>query len=151
IGATMALDDHAAHAEKDGAVNRARVHLGLERAQGLTRENSPKLAEPVHAQGVGEIRSDLARGSLGGLQGDIAGEAFRDDDVHGALAKIVSLDEAVIDEVGAAALGQDPASFLYGLKALDLLGTDIEQAHARSLHVEKRPREGRAQDRKNHE
>ena len=51
--------------------------------------------------------ADLLGGALGGLQRDVAGEAFGDHDVDGALADVVAFDEAVIVEVRQIAFAQD--------------------------------------------
>ena len=54
-----------------------------------------------------QIFADLARGAFGGFERDIAGKAFGDDDIDGALADIVAFDKAVIIEVGQFLLAQD--------------------------------------------
>ena len=47
------------------------------------------------------ILADLPGGSLGGLQRDVAGEAFDDDDIDDALADLVAFDEAAIVDAAA--------------------------------------------------
>ena len=94
-----------------------------------------------------QIFADLLGGALGGLQRDVAGEAFGHDHVDRALAEVVALDEAVIVEVRQVRLAQDAAGLLDGLDALDLLGADIEQPDGRPLEVEDDARHGGAHDR----
>ncbi len=109
---------------------------------------APSMRDDVGLQRIADIGADLAGGALGGLERDVAGKAFGDDDVHGALADIVALDEAVIDEAFADGLvrGCAPASRT-SLVALHFLGADIEQADGRRFLVEQRARQRRAEDR----
>ena len=88
--------------------------------------------------------TELARGPLGGLERDIAGEALGNDDVDRALADIVAFDKAVIVEMRELTFAQDAAGLAHRFEALDLLDPDIEQADGRPLDVEQHARHGAA-------
>ena len=92
------------------------------------------------------IGADLPGGALGGLQRDVAGKALGDDHVDGALADVVALDEAVVDEARAAGRREDPRRFLDLVEPLHLLGADVEQAHRRQVLVEQRAGQRRAEN-----
>ena len=57
---------------------------------------------------VANILTDLFGRAFRGLQRNIAGEAFRDEDVDRALAEIVALDEAVVAQVRPGRVAQEP-------------------------------------------
>src|SRR4051812_19423724 len=128
VRAPMALDHDAVKAEEDAAVDLARVHLLAQRVEGLPGEEIADLGGPGPGHGAAQVLADLLCRALGGLQGDVAGEALGHNYVHGALAEIIPLDEAVIGEVREVRLAQEAARLLDDLDALDLLGADIEEA-----------------------
>src|SRR6476620_5191382 len=84
VGAAMALHDNAVQAEKNAAVQLARVHLLLQRAKGALRQYGAEPREKRSPHGSAKIFADLLSGSLGGLQGDVAGEAVGHHHVGGA-------------------------------------------------------------------
>ena len=78
----------------------------------------------------------LPRRAFGGLDGDIAAEAFGDDDVGGALADAVAFDEADEVELRQVHRAQHFGGLADFLAALHFLGADIEQTHRRPLQIE---------------
>ena len=144
IGAAMALDDDAVEAEKHSAVDLAWIHLVLQCRERVAGEQIAELGEQRPAHGVAQIFAKLFGGSFGSFQGDIAGKAFGDHDVHGSLADVVALDEADIVEIAAIRLAQDAAGLAHLLEALDLLDPDVEEADRRPFEVEQHPRHGAA-------
>ncbi len=90
---------------------------------------------------------DEAGGALCGLQRDVAGKSFGDDHVRFARAELVALDEPVEAQRQAGRIAQHGGGVADDVRALELLGADVEQPHARHLHVEDRARIGRAHDR----
>ncbi len=144
IGAAMALDDDAVEAEKYAAVDLAWIHLVLQCRERVAGEQIAELGEQRPAHGVAQIFAKLFGGSFGSFQGDIAGKALGDHDVHGSLADVVALDEADIIEVGALRLAQDAAGLAHLLETLDLLDPDVEEADRRPLEIEQHPRHGAA-------
>ena len=89
----------------------------------------------------------MARGAFGGLQRDIAGKAFGDDDIDLAAADIVAFDKPLIIEIGKLLLAQDAAGLAHRLKTLCLFDADIEQADRRTLDAEQDARHRRAHHR----
>ena len=63
-----------------------------------------------------EIFADLAGGAFGGLERDIAGKTFGDDDVDLAAADIVAFDKALIVEIGQILFAQDAAGLAHLLR-----------------------------------
>src|ERR1700733_11419957 len=124
IGAAVAFDHDAVEAEKDPAVGLARIHqlAQLPERRAGKQVADPRAQRPAHC-GF-EVLADLARRALGGLERDIAGKAFGDDDVDGAFADIVAFDEAEIAEAGQFALAENTAGFAYLFEALGLLDAD---------------------------
>ena len=68
-----------------------------------------------------------ASSALDGLQGDIAGEAFHDHDIHVAGEYSVRFDEARIGN--ARIVGKQPRRVAHDGRALVEFGTDVEQRH----------------------
>ena len=95
IGPAMAFDDDAVEPEKNAAIGRgadpcAGAAAGM--PSGRTNIRSGQLSDCLIARS--EIFADLARGAFGGLERDVAGKAFGDDDIDRTLADIVAFDEA---------------------------------------------------------
>ena len=65
-----------------------------------------------------DVFAHLARGALGGLERDIAGKAFGDDNIDLAAADIVAFDKPLIIEIGKCLLAQDAAGLAHRLKTL---------------------------------
>ena len=100
------------------------VERGLrQREAGL----GPQRALERAAQQVG----DEARGALGGLERDVAGETVGDDDVDLAARELVALGEAVEAKRQIIGLAQQRGRGLELVGALQFLGADVEQLHAR--------------------
>ena len=96
VGAAVALDDDAVEAEEDPAVGLARIHLVAQRAERRAGPEHSPAWPPGPAQRLLEKMEDLARGALGSLERDIAGEALGDHHIDRPLADVVALDEAEI-------------------------------------------------------
>ena len=103
-------------------------------------------AASVRRIAAAQIVADLPGGALGGLERDVAGEAFGDHHVDRALADVVAFDEADDIRDRAGPLAQDPAGFAHLLVALHLLDTDIEKPDGRALEAEQHARHGAAHD-----
>ena len=93
-----------------------------------------------------EIFADLARRAFRGLERDIAGKAFGDDDVDLAAADIVAFDKTLIVEIGQVFFAQDAAGLAHLFETLGLFDADIEKAHGRPRQAEQDPRGGGAHD-----
>ena len=102
VGAAMALDDDAVEPEEHAAIDVARIELAADGVERPARQHGAQHREEVGLQRIAQIGANLPRRAFGGLERDVAGKAFGDDDVDGALADVVALDEAVIDESRAA-------------------------------------------------
>src|SRR5690606_10476527 len=89
---------------------------------------------------------NLPRGSFGGLQGNIAGEALGHHHIDRSLADIIALDETVVVERCEIGGGfTDQAAGLFDLLlSLHLLDPDIEKTDRRSIDLEKSARPGTA-------
>src|SRR6476660_5089420 len=143
VGPAVALHDNAVQPEENAAVQLARVHLLLEGTKGALGQRGAGASEKRPPHGCAKIFADLLSGSLGGLQGDVAGEAVGDHDVRSAVADFVALDKTAKFDRQQRVLergigGLDP------VQSFDLLHADIEEANGRPLHAEQRPRHGRA-------
>src|SRR5262249_13831972 len=126
VSAAVALHDNSIQAEKDAAVQLARIHLLFQGAKCALRQNRACAREPRSLHGGTQILTDLLSGSLRRLKGDFAGVTVGNNDVGGAMADIVALDEAAkID--GELRFSQDRGGLLDVVEALDLLDTDIQQ------------------------
>ena len=133
VGAAMALDDDPLQAEKHAAINGARVHTPTQFLKGAARQQIAEFGEERAVHRLPEIGGDLLGCAFGRFQGDVAGEAFGDDNVNVATADAVALDKAGVGQARQVGFSQDLRSFLDLLDALDLFRTDIEQAAGRSL------------------
>src|SRR5580704_11206395 len=94
VGAAVAFDDNAVQSEKNAAVGTARVDSLSQLAKGGTREQIANARAERTAHRVPYVFAHLARGALGGLQCDVAGEAFGHDHIDLAAADIVAFDKA---------------------------------------------------------
>src|SRR5512144_2485381 len=146
VGAAMALHHNAVQAEENAAVQLAGVHLLLQRAKGALRKYGAEPSEKRPPHGSAKIFADLLSGSLGGLQGDVAGEAVGDHHVGGAMTDIVAFDKATEFD-GQRRVLQRGVGGLDLIQSLDLLDADIEEADGRPLHAEQSPRHGRSHQR----
>src|SRR5215471_2677580 len=89
--------------------------------------------------------ADELCGTLGGLQGNVAGEAVSDDDIRRPRTDAVTLDKA--EEFDRQLRGaQDVRSLLDGFDAFDLFLADIQERHRRAVDAEERASEGLAHD-----
>src|SRR5262249_32433051 len=96
VGAAVALDDDAVEPEENPAIDLSRIHLLLQRAERLARQQITELGSPRAAHRTAQIFAELACGALRGLERYVAGKALRDDDVGGAGGDVSALDEADI-------------------------------------------------------
>ena len=87
-------------------------------AERLPRQQIAEPCAPACGHRAAQICGNLTRRAFGGLQRDIAGEAFGHDDVGRALADVVAFDEADVVEIAAAALAQHAAGLAHLLRAL---------------------------------
>src|SRR5580693_8136135 len=147
VGAAVAFDDDAVEAEKHAAVRLARVHDFTQLPECRAREEIADAGAERAAHGAFEILADLARGAFGGLERNVAGKAFGDDDVDGAGADVVAFDKAVIFEVGQFLLAQDGGGFAHWLEALGFFDADVEEAYSRTIMAEQDARGGGAHHR----
>src|SRR5580700_2699077 len=123
----MALDDDAVETEKNAAIRLARVHA---LAQFPERRARKQVADPRAQRArhrAFEIFSHLPGGAFGGLERNVAGKAFGDDDVDRAFADIVAFNKTVISEARQGLLAQDGGRLAHRLEAFGLLDADIEQ------------------------
>ena len=133
VRSAMTFYDNAVQSEKHAAIDLARVHLLAHPVEGALGQ---QIAEPCHPgarHGRAQIIGDLAGGAFGGLQRDIAGKAFGDHHIDGALADIVTFDETEIVDRVEIGLADQAAGLLDLFLALDFLDADIEQADGRPL------------------
>src|SRR4029078_2671569 len=140
IGAAMAFDHNAVETKKYSTVRFARIHLVTQRAEGLARKQIAEACCPCAIHCRAQIRCELMRRPLRGLQRNVACKPFSDHDVHRTLADIVALDEAMVVEMRELALAQNAPSFAHLLQSFDFLDTDIQQTNGRPLDVEQYPR-----------
>src|ERR1700733_4542061 len=94
-----------------------------------------------------EVFADLAGGALGGFKRNVAGKAFGDDDVDGALADIVALDEPQIVEAGQFFFAKDTTGFAHLFEAFGFFDADVEETHTGTIKAEQNPRGGSSHDR----
>src|SRR5271170_3084532 len=144
----MTLDDDAVKAEKNAAVDASWVHLVAQGAKRVAGEPISQPRKPRLAHRVAHVLAELFGGSFGGLQRDIAGEAFGYDHIDGALAQIVALDEPVIVEVRQFSFPEHAAGGLHLFDALDFLDPHVEETDGRAFDVEQDARHCRPHDRK---
>src|SRR5208337_5482873 len=136
VRTAMTLDDHAVKAKKHSAIDIARIHFGLQRREGMTRQKKAKLRHEIMAPRFAEILRHLAGGAFRRLEGDVTGESFGDHDIDRPLANVVAFDKATVVEIRQAALAQQARSRLDLIDALDFLDTSIEQSHGRPFDGE---------------
>ena len=112
IGPAMALDDDPVEAEEDAAIGLARIHLVTQHLECIAGEQitDPRAQGPRHR--AAQIRGELPRGSLRGLDRDVAREAFGHDHVDISLSDFVAFDKAHILEERQVRLAQDAAGLL---------------------------------------
>src|SRR6476660_4159494 len=99
IGSTMTFDHHALQAQQHPAIGLLGVHLVAQGLEGAAGEQIADARQQASPHRLAQQLRDLPRGSLGGLQRDVAGKAFGDDHVGQPLADAVALDEADIIEL----------------------------------------------------
>src|SRR5262249_54494465 len=107
VGAAMALDHDAVETQKYTAIRFARIHLIRERAECATRQDVAEFPRQRTVHLTFEILAELARGSLGALEGNVAGKAFGHHHIDRSFADIVAFDEADIFELRPLAGAQD--------------------------------------------
>src|SRR6185437_9285168 len=139
----MSLDDDAVKSQENPAAG-ARAHFGAHCGDRLAGEQEAYSRHEIVVHGVAHILTELPCGALGCLQRDVAGETFGDENVDGALAQIVALDEALIAHVWQVDFPQNAPSRLNLLDPLDLFGPDIEETHRGRVDVEYNSRHRRA-------
>src|ERR1700722_8387686 len=141
----MSLDDDAVKPQKDAAAG-PRTHFGAHRGDRLAGEQEADAGHKILAHGFAHVLTELPCSALGGLERDVAGEAFCDKNVDCALAQIVAFNEPLIAHVGQVGFAQHAPRRLHLLHALDLLGPDIEETHGGRFDVEYNSRHRRAHD-----
>src|SRR4029079_4461221 len=99
VGAPVVLDDEPAETEESAAVHATYVEPCPEAAERIVSKQRAKAIEQRRTHRLAEIANDLTRRPLGGLQRDVAGEAFGDDDVYVSLGYVIAFDKANIVEV----------------------------------------------------
>ena len=85
VGPAVALHRNPVKSQKSAAVNPARVHFLLQNPETTLREKRAELTHHRTRHRGPEVSTNLARRPLGGLQRDVAGEAFDHDDIDRAL------------------------------------------------------------------
>src|SRR5262249_57652880 len=106
-GAGRAVDHDGVETKKNTAIRFARIHLIRERAERATRQDVAKLPRQRTVHLMFEILAELARGSLGALEGNVAGKAFGHHHIDRSLADIVAFNEADVFELRPLAGTQD--------------------------------------------
>ena len=151
VGAAMALDDDAVEAEHHAAVGFRGVQLVAQRLEGVFGKQIADLRAPAARHGVAQEFGNLPRRALGRLQCDVAAKALGDDDVGGALADAVALDEADIIQLRQVHRAQQLGCLANLLAALDFLDPDIEQSDGRPFQIEQHARHRAAHHRQRHQ
>ncbi len=146
VGAAMGLDDDAVKPQEDAAAG-PRPHFRPQRRERLAREQKADSRHKAIAHRVAYVLAELPGGALGGLERDVAGEAFGDENVDRAFAEVVAFDKAVIAHVGQVGLAQHAGRRPHLFDALDLLDPDVEEADRRTVDIEHDARHRRAHHR----
>ena len=131
VGAAVALHHQAVEAEEDRAIVVVGVEVDLQQVERGPRQREAGLRPKRALEGAAQQVGDEARRALGGLERDIAGEAVGDDDVDVAARQLVAFGEAVEAERQVVRLAQQRGGVLELVGALQFLGADVEQLHAR--------------------
>ena len=143
----MALHDQAVEAEEDRAIVIVRIEMDLEQVERRPRQREAGLRPKRAREGAAQQVGDEARRALGGLERDVARKAVGDDHIDLAARQLVALGEAVEAERQIVGVAQQRRGFLELVGALQFLGADVEQLHARLGEAEHAARIGRAHDR----
>ena len=141
----MALHADPVQAQQHGSIVTARIDAHAERVQRRPGEQAPQARQGRGRQCLFQELTEQHGRAFGGLQRDIAGEAVGDDDVDGAGADVVSLDETVKADGQVGPL-QGGGGVLDGLVALEAFGADVENADRRLLQAQDVAREDLAHD-----
>ena len=81
IGSAVAFDDDAVEAEKDAAIGAPRIQTLAQLPRTPNARTDIRSGRRASGSSRPQIFAELAGGSFGGLERDIAGKAFGDDDV----------------------------------------------------------------------
>src|SRR6187431_2979250 len=95
----MAFDHNAVETKKYSTVRFARIHLVTQRAEGLARKQITEARRPSAIHCRAQIRCELMRRALCGLQRNVTGKPFSHHNVHHTLTDVVTLDEAMVVEM----------------------------------------------------
>src|ERR1019366_9988894 len=94
VGTAMTLYDHAVKAKEHPPIDIARIHLGLQRREGVAGQKIADLRNEIAAKRLAQILRYLIGRAFRRLEGNVTGEAFRHHDIDRPLANIVAFDEA---------------------------------------------------------
>src|SRR6185437_10442827 len=101
--------------------------------------------------GLAQIFGDLPRRSFRRLERNVAAETLGHDDIRGAAADAVALDEADVVELRKVHGAQQLRGLANLLAALDFLDPDVEQAYRGPIEVEQDARHGAAHHGQRHQ